>query len=49
MTAGSYDAWVSKQAAGVGRVLSLLDDIRTHAVYDFATMSVALRELRALS
>jgi glutamate dehydrogenase len=48
MTAGSYDAWVSKQAAGVGRVLSLLDDIRTHSVYDFATMSVALRELRAL-
>ena len=49
MTAGSYDAWVSKQTAGVARVLSLLDDIRAHAVYDFATMSVALRELRALN
>ena len=48
MTAGSFDAWAEKQAAAVARVRSMLDDIRTHAVYDFATMSVALRELRAL-
>jgi glutamate dehydrogenase len=48
MRAGSYDAWVAQQAGAVDRVLHLLDDIRTHAVYDFATVSVALRELRAL-
>jgi len=30
-------------------MLSLLDEIRTHGVYDVATLSVALRELRGIS
>ena len=47
--AGSYDAWATQHSAVVGRVLTLLDDLRTHGVYDVATLSVALRELRSLS
>jgi hypothetical protein len=30
-------------------VLSLLDDVRNHGVYDVATLSVALRELHSLA
>jgi glutamate dehydrogenase len=48
MKAGSFDAWVERQPTAVARAQALLDDIRVHAVYDFATMSVALREIRAL-
>jgi NAD-specific glutamate dehydrogenase len=30
-------------------VLALLEDMRAHAVFDVATLSVALRELRSLT
>jgi glutamate dehydrogenase len=49
MKAGSYQAWASTCATVVARVLTLLDDIRAHGVFDIATLSVALRELRALA
>ena len=49
MTAGSYEAWATPRATVVNRVLALLDEIRTHAVYDVATLSVAMRELRSLT
>jgi glutamate dehydrogenase len=49
LTAGSYDAWAEPLTTVIARVLALLDDVRTHAVYDVATLSVALRELRALA
>jgi glutamate dehydrogenase len=48
MTCGSYETWTSTCAPTVGRVLGLLDDVRAHGVYDVATLSVVLRELRAL-
>ena len=35
--------------AAVDRTLAILDDIATHGVFDLATLSVALRELRALA
>ncbi len=49
MKAGSYDAWASTCTTLVARVLTLLEDIRAHGVFDLATLSVALRELRALA
>ena len=50
MAAGSYDAWVAdvrntgRPSADVAR-----RDARAHGVFDVATLSVALRELRALA
>jgi glutamate dehydrogenase len=49
MTAGSFDAWANARAATIARVIALLDDVRAHASVDLATLSVALRELRALA
>jgi glutamate dehydrogenase len=49
LTAGSYEAWAAPRATVVARVLALLDEIRAHAVYDVATLSVALREQRGLT
>ena len=49
LTAGSYDAWAAPRATVIARMLALLDEIRAHAVFDVATLSVALRELRGLS
>jgi glutamate dehydrogenase len=49
LTAGSFDAWAGQHSATIGRVLTLLDDLRGHGVFDVATLSVALRELRALA
>jgi glutamate dehydrogenase len=46
---GSYEQWAAENSGEIARVLALLDDIRTHAVYDLATLSVALREIRALA
>ena len=48
LSAGSYDAWAAPRAASIAHMLSLLDEIRSHAVFDVATLSVALRELRSL-
>ncbi len=47
--AHAYDVWAESERARIDRVLALLDDIRTHGVYDLATLSVALRELRSLA
>jgi glutamate dehydrogenase len=49
LTAGSYAAWAASRRARIARVLALVDEIRLHAVFDVATLSVALRELRSLS
>ena len=50
LTAGSYDAWASARAATVAaRRSACIDEVRAHGVYDVATLSVALRELRALT
>jgi glutamate dehydrogenase len=49
LTAGSFDTWAGQHSATIGRVLTLLDDLRGHGVFDVATLSVALRELRALA
>ena len=45
----TLDAWVATQPAAVERTLALVDDIAAHGVFDLATLSVALRELRALT
>ena len=45
----AFDAWASAQQPAVDRTLALIEDIASHAVFDLATLSVALRELRALS
>jgi glutamate dehydrogenase len=49
LTAGSYSEWAAGRQARIERVLALVDEIRLHAVFDVATLSVALRELRSLS
>ena len=49
MTAGSFDAWAAAHQSELARLRALLDDLRSHAVVDVATLSVALREVRALS
>jgi glutamate dehydrogenase len=49
LTAGTYETWAAPRATVVGRVLALLDEIRVHGVFDVATLSVALRELRGLT
>jgi NAD-specific glutamate dehydrogenase len=48
LTAGSYEAWSAPRATMITRMLALLDEIRAHGVYDVATLSVALREVRGL-
>jgi len=45
---GDFDAWAKNAQPALARVLALLDDIRAHGVYDLATLSVALREIRNL-
>jgi glutamate dehydrogenase len=45
----AYDAWASGQPAAIDRTHAILEDIATQGVFDLATLSVALRELRALS
>jgi glutamate dehydrogenase len=49
LTAGSFAAWSEPRATVIARVLALLEDMRAHAVFDVATLSVALRELRSLT
>ena len=44
----AFDAWAAKQRAAVDRALLIIQDITSRAVFDLATLSVALRELRAL-
>jgi glutamate dehydrogenase len=49
LTAGSFDAWATSRTVATARMLTFLDEIRAHAVFDVATLSVALRELRAVN
>jgi glutamate dehydrogenase len=49
LRAGSFEAWTQTCHTAVDRALTLLEEIRAHGVYDLATLSVALRELRALA
>ena len=45
----AFDAWAGAQQSAVDRTLTLIEDIASHGVFDLATLSVALRELRALA
>ena len=45
----AFGEWADDQQAEVARTLAMLDDIATQGVFDLATLSVALRELRALT
>jgi glutamate dehydrogenase len=45
----AYEVWAEGARPQVERALQLLADIRAHAAHDLATLSVALRELRALT
>ena len=45
----AYEHWCAGRQTAVVRTLSILDDVATQGVYDLATLSVALRELRALA
>jgi glutamate dehydrogenase len=45
----AFESWAGRARATVDRALTLLDDIRAHGVYDVTTLSVALREIRALA
>ncbi len=49
LTAGAYDAWAATRSVVINRMLTFLEEIRVHSVFDVATLSVALRELRALN
>jgi glutamate dehydrogenase len=42
-------AWIELNSAAVGRAAQVLDDIVAGEVYDVATLSVALRQLRGLT
>ena len=44
----AFEVWASGTHASLERLLALIDDVRTHGVYDLATLSVVLREIRAL-
>jgi glutamate dehydrogenase len=44
----AFKVWADGNRPRVERVLAIIDDIRSHAVFDLATLSVALRELRSL-
>jgi glutamate dehydrogenase len=44
----AFKVWAAGNRPRVDRVLTILDDIRAHGVFDISTLSVALRELRSL-
>jgi len=44
----AFDEWAGTQKAAVDRAHVLIQDITSRAVFDLATLSVALRELRTL-
>jgi glutamate dehydrogenase len=44
----AFDAWEAGQAGAVERTLGIIADIATQGTFDLATLSVALRTLRAL-
>jgi glutamate dehydrogenase len=45
----SLDGWMAARRPAVDRFLAVIDDIRAGATPDLATLSVAMREARALS
>jgi glutamate dehydrogenase len=49
LRAGGLDRWMARHRAAVERFLEVVDDIRGGAPPDLATLSVAMRESRALS
>ncbi|HVW34316.1 MAG TPA: NAD-glutamate dehydrogenase, partial [Acidimicrobiia bacterium] len=49
LRAGDLDAWLGAHRPAVDRFLLVVDDIRSGAPPDLATLSVAMREARALS
>jgi glutamate dehydrogenase len=49
-TSGGLDGWLDQHQVAVGRFLSLLDEVRASTTKpDVSTLSVAMREVRALS
>ena len=44
----AFEIWANGMRASLDRLLALVDDVRTHGVYDLATLSVVLREIRPL-
>jgi glutamate dehydrogenase len=44
----AFDAWAAGEDAQAERTLAIIGDISTQGVFDLATLSVALRALRAL-
>jgi glutamate dehydrogenase len=45
----AFEHWAGGRQAAVDRTLALVEDIATQGVFDLATLSVALRELRVLA
>ena len=45
----AFDAWARGEGVAMTRTLAVLTDIATQGVFDLATLSVALRALRALA
>jgi glutamate dehydrogenase len=45
----AFDRWADEHGGAVEHALAVLGELRDHAVYDFSTLSVALRELRELA
>ena len=44
----AFEIWANGTQTSLDRLLALIDAVRTHGVYDLATLSVVLREIRAL-
>ena len=44
----AFEIWANGLQASLDRLLALVEAVRTHGVYDLATLSVVLREIRAL-
>ncbi|HZQ78484.1 MAG TPA: NAD-glutamate dehydrogenase [Acidimicrobiia bacterium] len=49
LAGGGFEPWMAGHRAAVDRFLAVVDDIRAGAPPDLATLSVAMREARALS
>jgi glutamate dehydrogenase len=45
----AFDRWVTTRGGRVERATEILDQLRDHGVFDFSTLSVAMRELRELA
>jgi glutamate dehydrogenase len=49
MAVGSLDAWLQAHQSRVEHYLLVLEDVRQTSVFDLSTLSVAMREVRALA